>query len=298
MIKTCPHCEIEKEYKNHQQFGAHVSRCKKNPNLQETLKTIQVRNAAKIIDRILLESKCKCGAEFSQLVTQSDINRGNYKAFCSRKCANSRIRTNEIKDKIRESVKKTYSNKPKLPVITKDGTQRYPNSRVYHFVCTNTACRRVFTSKYDPRGGDKEINYRYCSRKCRCACLDYKKKLSDNIRERYDKNPEMHPNRRCSKIKETYPEKYLREYLENNNIVFEKQFRIKRYFVDFYIPKLNLCLEVDGERWHDRTSEREIKRENIIKEKHNLIRFWSKPLVKGEYQEDIQAIIRQYNKLP
>lgn len=37
-------------------------------------------------------------------------------------------------------------------------------------------------------------------------------------------------------------------------------------------------------------------RERIIKEHIKLIRFWSKPLVKGEYEKDIRKIIKLIKK--
>ena len=41
---------------------------------------------------------------------------------------------------------------------------------------------------------------------------------------------------------------------------------IDKYYVDFYFPVLNLGVEIDGERWHNRNDKREISRENIIKQ--------------------------------
>lgn len=108
-------------------------------------------------------------------------------------------------------------------------------------------------------------------------------------------------NRRCAKIKETYPEKYFREWLEKDGFVqdidFKTQYPIGTYFVDFFFPKSNLCVEIDGERFHKRDDIRELKRENFIKLNHSLIRFETRPLVKGKFKAEIDNIIDTERKL-
>jgi len=62
----------------------------------------------------------------------------------------------------------------------------------------------------------------------------------------------------------------LREYLElhnlKRNIDFIQQHKVNKYFIDFYIPHLNLGIEVDGEQWHT-DLKREEEREEILKKK-------------------------------
>ena len=117
--------------------------------------------------------------------------------------------------------------------------------------------------------------------------------------ERFKNNPELHPNRLCANIRESYPEKMVREYLEilglKNGVDFIQQYKFKNYYIDFLFPKINLALEIDGERWHDPTNDKEIKRENIIKEKYLLQRFKAKKVLKKEYEQDIKNIFDQIN---
>ena len=69
-------------------------------------------------DKIL---KCKkCNKEYQIIVSDYSFNKGKYKKHCSRNCANSRIRTKEIKLKISNS-KKEYD---KLNPIKKQYTER------------------------------------------------------------------------------------------------------------------------------------------------------------------------------
>ena len=64
-----------------------------------------------------------------------------------------------------------------------------------------------------------------------------KKKISELRKTLLKNHPELHPNRLCAGIKESYPEKTTREFFENNglikNVDFIQQHRINKYFVDF-----------------------------------------------------------------
>jgi very-short-patch-repair endonuclease len=145
-------------------------------------------------------------------------------------------------------------------------------------------------------GGDKALKSKKLNpwNKGKHWSAEMKKKFSEISKSRYLLNPNEHPNRKCAGIKESYPEKMLREYFELKGLIKEKDFNqqypIKGYFTDFYIPKLNLVIEVDGEYWH-RDIEKEEKRENIIKEHYNIRRFNAAPLIKKEYQKEIDEII-------
>jgi very-short-patch-repair endonuclease len=135
----------------------------------------------------------------------------------------------------------------------------------------------------------------YCSSECQKSCLIYKEKLSKNMKDKFKKNPELHPNRLCAGIKESYPEKFFREFIEKKGLTkdldFIQQFKFDIYYVDFFFPKLNLCVEIDGERFHDENSLKEIVRESKIKENYTLKRYKVKMLLKKEYENDILKII-------
>lgn len=48
----------------------------------------------------------------------------------------------------------------------------------------------------------------------------------------------------------TAPENEVANILGENGIDFIRNKKVKNYFVDFYIPKFNLGIEVDGDFWH------------------------------------------------
>lgn len=141
-----------------------------------------------------------------------------------------------------------------------------------------------------------KLTNKYCSKRCVALDPDYKLGHSERMKQRFIDFPELHPNRLCAGIKESYPEKFLTDYLIENNleedIHFKKQYKIGTYYVDFYFPKTNVVIEVDGERWHNPDCPKEIKRENTIKEKYILHRFRAKPLLNKEYTETIDEIIK------
>ncbi len=122
-----------------------------------------------------------------------------------------------------------------------------------------------------------------------------KDKLSKIRKEFYLRFPEKHPNRICAGIKESYPERMTREYFELKGLIkdrdFVQQYKQDRYFVDFYIPKLNLGIEIDGERWHT-NSHKELIREDKLKEKINLVRFKALEITKKLVESKLDEIIK------
>ena len=48
----------------------------------------------------------------------------------------------------------------------------------------------------------------------------------------------------------TKPELQVKAILEELGIVYQQQFPIQRKLYDFYLPKYNVLLEVDGVYWH------------------------------------------------
>lgn len=82
-----------------------------------------------------------------------------------------------------------------------------------------------------------------------------KRKLrSEEKKKFYSEHPEKHPNRILAnnRKKMSYPEKVAFDWLNSNNIQFEHQKQIGKYFVDFFIQSLNSIIEIDGIRWHNK----------------------------------------------
>ncbi len=78
----------------------------------------------------------------------------------------------------------------------------------------------------------------------------------------------------------TLSERIFEEILKKNNIeyVFQKDFNIgdKLFIVDFYLPQLKICIEIDGP-YHEQNTRKEADeiRESWIKREHNtkFLRF-------------------------
>lgn len=65
--------------------------------------------AAQTIERVTKTCICeKCGKEFEQTRSIHEWEKGNFKRFCSRACANSRVHTESTKKKIQSSLVKYY----------------------------------------------------------------------------------------------------------------------------------------------------------------------------------------------
>jgi G:T-mismatch repair DNA endonuclease (very short patch repair protein) len=52
------------------------------------------------------------------------------------------------------------------------------------------------------------------------------------------------------KKKNTKPEREFKSILKDLNIKFKQSYKYKGYYFDFYIPKLNVLIEIDGVYWH------------------------------------------------
>ena len=117
-------CEYRgKEFNKRQSLAAHKRHCKLNPNFdEEKYKQRQLKSSRIAIKNICEKRKnnrhtykfiCqKCGKEYELNLTEKAFNKGNYTKFCCRSCANSRIRTPEIKEKIRNGIKTFLKNNP------------------------------------------------------------------------------------------------------------------------------------------------------------------------------------------
>lgn len=97
----CKYCG--KEYEKQSSMAAHTGRCKNNPNreanIQKTNQYVKKANAKHIENlkndpkrqKRTYTFKCKkCGKEYTLELSQLEFERGNYKKYCSRGCANSR----------------------------------------------------------------------------------------------------------------------------------------------------------------------------------------------------------------
>jgi 5-methylcytosine-specific restriction endonuclease McrA len=150
MEYKCQYCNETFVFDKKQQAGAHVTNCSMNPNKKSIINKILVSKNQVKNERIL---NCdKCGKEYSLNLTEHIFLSGDYRKHCSRICANSRIRTDEIKNKISNSIK-LWNETPEAKIrLIRDKEKRRTNRK-----CVN--CGGEFlTLKTSPK--------KYCSLKC------------------------------------------------------------------------------------------------------------------------------------
>jgi uncharacterized protein CbrC (UPF0167 family) len=86
MKRTCRHCNKEFDFKNTQQYGAHVTNCDKNPKQKERQKKIKETISKKLYSTY--NFKClTCGKKYEETLTKTQYKKGRYKKCCSKKCS-------------------------------------------------------------------------------------------------------------------------------------------------------------------------------------------------------------------
>lgn len=90
-------------------------------------------------------------------------------------------------------------------------------------------------------------------------------------------------------------EKKVRLFLKTLNILFEQEYRIARYSIDFFIPHLNLAIECDGNYWH-RNKTRDKKKNAFLKKSHiKLLRLTEDEINSGKANDKIKDCVLNQN---
>lgn len=189
-----------------------------------------------------------CGILF--YLPKTRITRGE--KYCSKDCY-----------KQHKKVKKTCQVCGKVFFVNKGIEDRYT-------VCS-LECRRKFT-KYQTCErcgkaftGERRLNRHYCSEECRRPTAIFKCEICG---KEFRKRPSFNP-RYCSiacyrrSRKESSIEKIIRLILIDYPLNFIQEYKVGRYSIDFYLPELNIALEVDGDYWHQNI-DRDIRKENKL----------------------------------
>lgn len=94
-----------------------------------------------------------------------------------------------------------------------------------------------------------------------------KKEQSERKKKLYSEHPEKHPNVKLAgnRLKMTYPEQVTLDWLNEHSIKNEHNYhfiteKFNRY-IDFYLPDLNMFIEVDGEFWH-KDKQKDVDKDN------------------------------------
>lgn len=103
-------------------------------------------------------------------------------------------------------------------------------------------------------------NPKYCSKKCSDDFRrDYVSKVCKNCKKRFElprtdlnRGRGLFCSRKCYKHfdGETSIERLIRLELQKLKEPFEQEWKIGRYYADFYLPERDLIIECDGEYWH------------------------------------------------
>jgi hypothetical protein len=104
--KVCKWCNEEVVVEKQPLFALHVANCKFNPSLERRNRESSLKfKGVEKVERIILKKECpKCGFKFEVRATKSEIRRNKVRNFCSRKCGNTRIVSDETKLKIRNTI--------------------------------------------------------------------------------------------------------------------------------------------------------------------------------------------------
>ena len=122
----CKYCG--KEFETASALAGHVSHCKLNPNKTRDYSD-STKKSGETLHKKYLEANpilefnliCpKCGKPFTVKTTQKKYDKGEYCHYCSISCRNSRVRTQETKDKISRGVK----NSVKFQENNKKGVEK------------------------------------------------------------------------------------------------------------------------------------------------------------------------------
>jgi len=93
-------------------YSAHVGNCKLNPKYELKRERSREQQLSKPTAKKKRNVICsKCEKEFILLVSDLQFNKNNYSKFCSVKCANSRIWTNEDNNKKAQALNKLHTTK-------------------------------------------------------------------------------------------------------------------------------------------------------------------------------------------
>lgn len=128
---------------------------------------------------------------------------------------------------------------------------------------------------------------------------EIRKKISESVKRWCAEHPSEVPYRKYHSSKESYPEKYFREVLENSKIDFNQEYSVNRYSLDFAFPEKKLYFEVDGKQ-HENMKEHDAIRTKFLEENGwkllCRIEWWKfKKLSQDDQKVFCENLIKQIN---
>lgn len=193
------------------------------------------------------------------------LKKGQYK-FCCCSCSvtynnKNRKHSATTKEKIRNSVLKyqkahpeRYKKSIKIEQLNHDRRKICPT------------CGKEFIAK--------KLSTIYCSPKCVHNSLEYREKIRQKQLARVKQG--IHSGWRSRNVV-SYPEQFWIKVLQNNNIIFEREKHIGKYFLDFVIHINNklIDLEIDGKqhKYQDRRENDKIRDQFLINNGYIIYRI-------------------------
>ena len=228
--------------------------------------------------------KCiNCNKEFS--VNSEKLSQ----KFCSRNCCTSyrsKLKTNyNLQNKINKEIKE-FNEKTSSYNVTKENIKSFSDFLIFNdLIEKNTINSEVLPREYESTLKFNGFNIHILKK-----------------------------DKRISKL--TKPEKIFFDYLLFNKLEQRKdffyQYKVFNYKVDFYFPKLNLGIEIDGDYWHANPAKyhetsmmhypsgdipasevwnKNKIREEKIKEQIDLVRFWESEVLTKSFEDKTFAIL-------
>lgn len=217
--------------------------------------------------------------------------------FCSRACANSRVHSEQTKNRIKLSTNKTYQklNKSRIPtnkicVICGKQFILLKGQSSKRKSCSQICLEELNKRRAQERAKDPEII----------------KKISQTKKKAVING--THKGWNSRKII-SYPQRFFIDVLNNNEIQYIHNYKVLQkqldqslnscFFLDFYLPKYNIDLEIDGKqhKYLD-TIEQDKRRDQLLSKKYKVYRIeWNqinsqigKILMKQKIDKFIQYI--------
>lgn len=208
----------------------------------------------------------------------------NAREFCSKSHAmKSRKLSEENKKNISNSVIKYLKENTTLSI------------RVEFLEINCLQCNKKFKPYFH--------DMKFCSKKC-SEIYSIGSKRSDNTKEKMrasqlkliedDLHQGWKSSTRVSK-EMSYPEKYVKSILDDLNISYEREFKVKRWFIDFADSNNKLALEIDGKQHElpSRKASDERKDSFLIENGWKILRIkWKK--VSKEFREQLILSIEKF----
>ena len=130
-------------------------------------------------------------------------------------------------------------------------------------------CSQQCRYKYMPKGGKKGKHYPHTQRArigiCPVCGKEYRATGDFKDRRQIYCSHDCYMRSRL----ETTPEKIMREFLDKVGAEYKQEYKIGKYWADFYLPKYNMVIEVDGDYWHSLpdVKEKDTRKDKYLKSK-------------------------------